>query len=358
MGAVDRVREWRARVREELLPDLHAHQSNALADVSFAFVAAGSCQSGPAAVHLPGKARPASNRRRIERIIANPRLDPRTVFSRIRRRVADGLARAPLILILDETFNGVGMACMKLSIAYRRRAVPIAAVCYYRDRPPRSMPRLIIDLLHQAAASLPAWADVTLLTDRGLSWPKILDAAVALGWRYVGRIQGSTRVTTRDGRELSAIELVQKPGRSWNARARAFKKAGGRDVYVTAVWERGCREAWLLVSDRLRGYRAVRRYAKRFWTEELFRDEKSHGLRWRRSRIVEPSHADRLVAVMALATLLAVSLGTWVLKSGRRSFLESRRRRTLSVFQIGLRWLQCVIHQDRAMPASLYLYPS
>ena len=110
MGAVDRLCEWRACVREELLPDLHEHQSKTLADVSFAFLAAGSCQSGPAAACLPGEARPASDRRRIERAVANPRLDPAAVFGRIRRRVADGLARAPLVLILDETFNGAGMA--------------------------------------------------------------------------------------------------------------------------------------------------------------------------------------------------------------------------------------------------------
>jgi len=240
---------------------------------------------------LPGRARPASNRRRIERTVANPRLDPPTVFERIRRRVADGLARAPLVLILDETFNGVGMACMKLSIAYRRRAVPIAAVCYYRDRPPKRMPRLIADLLRRGAVALPEWAEVTLPTDRGLSWPKVLDAAVALGWHYVGRIQGSTKLKTRDGRELAAADVIRKPGRSWAGRARAFEKAGGRDVYVAAVRERGCRGPWLLASDRLRGYRAVHRYAKRSWTEELFRDEKSHGLPWRRSRIADPGHA-------------------------------------------------------------------
>lgn len=358
MGAVDRVREWRARVREEIFPDLHQYQSNALSDLSFAFLAAGSCRSGPAAACLPGEARPASNRRRIERAIANPRIDPAAVFERIGRRVADGLARAPLVLILDETFNGVGMACMKLSIAYRRRAVPIAAVCYYRSRPPRTMPRLISDLLRRAAASLPEWAEVTLLTDRGLSWPRVLDAAAALGWHYVGRVQGSTRLRTRDGRELAAADVVRKPGRSWAGRARAFKKAGGRDVYATAVWERGCRGPWLLVSDRLRGYRAARKYAVRFWTEELFRDEKSHGLRWRESRVAEPGRADRLVAIMALSVLLAVSLGSWVVKTGRRTLLEPRRRRTLSIFQLGLRWLRCVIHQDRLMPAGLYLYPS
>ena len=64
------------------------------------------------------------------------------------------------------------------------------------------------------------------------------------------------------------------------------------------------------------------------------------------------------MALMALATLLAVSLGTWVLKSGRRRWLESGRRRTLSVFQLGLRWLHAAIFQERPMPRGVHLYPS
>ena len=55
--------------------------------------------------------------------------------------------------------------------------------------------------------------------------------------------------------------------------------------------------------------------------------------------MADPAHGSRLVALLALATLLAASLGTWVLKSGRRRWLESGRRRALSVFQLGLRWL-------------------
>lgn len=358
MSAFEHLSEWRACVLEEILPGLHKHQGKALADLSFAFLAAGSCQSGPAAVAVPGMARAASGRRRIERTLANPRLKPRLVFRGIARCLAARLAGRPLLLILDETHNGTRLACLKLSLAYRRRALPIAAVCYRRDRPPRPMPRLIVGLLRQAAAALPERADVTLLTDRGLSWPKVLDAAVELGWHFVGRTVGTNRVTRRDGSEVAAAELVKRPGRRWTGRARAFKKAGGRDVIVTAVWERGCREPWLLVSDTARGVRAVWKYAKRFWTEELFRDEKSHGLQWRRSRVRLPSHGDRLILLMALATLLAASLGTWVLKSGRRRWVESRRRRALSVFQLGLRWLRAAIFQCRTMPRGLHLYPS
>jgi hypothetical protein len=358
MSAMQHLSEWRACVCEELLPDLHKHQSKALADLSFACLAAGSCQSGLVAAAVPGQARTASNRRRIERTLANSRLQPHAIFQEIARFLADRLAGRPLILILDETHNGARLACLKLSLAYRARALPIAAVCYQRDRPPQPMPRLIARLLGRAAATLPKDADVTLLTDRGLSWPKVLDAAVKRGWHFVGRTVRTTRMRLHDGSEVTAADLVQRPGRRWTGRVRAFKKAGGRDVYVTAVWERDYREPWLLISDQARGPRAVWKYAKRFWTEELFRDEKSHGLQWRRSLIRKPARGNRLMVLMALATLLAVSLGTWILKTGRRRWLESGRRRVLSIFQLGFRWLRAVFFQGRVMPRGLHLYPS
>jgi hypothetical protein len=74
--------------------------------------------------------------------------------------------------------------------------------------------------------------------------------------------------------------------------------------------------------------------------------------------VTDPAHGARLLALMASATLLAVSLGTWVLKSGRRRWLESGRRRMLSLFQLGLRWLHAAIFQERPLPRGVHLYPS
>jgi hypothetical protein len=71
----------------------------------------------------------------------------------------------------------------------------------------------------------------------------------------------------------------------------------------------------------------------------------------------DPVHAARLVLLLALATLWALSLGSRVLKSGRRRYLETRRRRGLSVFQLGLRWLKYALQHDQPIPGRLYLYP-
>jgi GNAT superfamily N-acetyltransferase len=357
MGAPEILREWRACVARQVLPGLHGHQAKALADFSFATAAVGHCHSGRIASAVPGRARPASTRRRLERTLANRRIRPARALGELAETVAGRWAGRPIRLILDEVHNGRDLTCLKLSIGYRKRAIPIAATCYHRDRPPEAMPVLVRRLLRRAARHLPRSADVTLLIDRGLTWPVTIDTCGELGWHFVGRAQGTTRLRRRDGSECALKDLVVRPGSRWHGRGRAFKKAGWRELAVTAVWERDCKEPWLLVSDRPGGYQAVRAYAKRFWTEELFRDEKSQALQWQRSRVVDPGHGLRLMTILALAILLLASVGSWVLKSGHRRWLEPRRRRGLSVVQMGLRWLQAALIKDYPMPSGVHLHP-
>jgi hypothetical protein len=133
---------------------------------------------------------------------------------------------------------------------------------------------------------------------------------------------------------------------------RVFKKARWLKANVVAVWEEPCKEPWLLVSDHPAGYACCRSYCKRTWCEESHRDEKSHGLNWQLSRVNHPDHAQRLVLLMALATLLCIATGATAIKRGlRRRWFEPRLRRLSSVFQLGRRCLEyAVTHEQPLLP--------
>jgi hypothetical protein len=297
MSAPPRIRHWWTQLRHELLPEAHGHQVNALAELSFAMVMAEHCQAGKISTLAPGEARPASVERRLERTLANDRLDPDSVWPQLARSVLGGFAGGPIVLILDETPNRNDLRCMRVTLAYRKRALPLFCACYALGGQPEPMPELIVGLFRQAAACLPEGAEVTLLADRGLAWPQIIDACQTLGWHYVIRLQGQTRVRTGDGRECSAADLAPQPGAHRCGEAEIFKKAGWRHARVAACWERDQKGPWLLVSDRDDGPRLFGRYAKRTWTEELFRDEKSAGFHWGESHVTDPEHAGRLMLV-------------------------------------------------------------
>jgi Transposase DDE domain len=358
MSALLMIRDWRRQVQDELLPEMHGHQSKALADLSFAMVNAQHCHSGKLAVAAPGQARPASVKRRLERTLANDRLDPDSAWPQLARSVLNGWAGGPILLILDETPNHNDLRCMKITLAYRKRAVTLFCACYALGEQPEPMPELIVGLFRQAAACLPEGAEVTLLADRGLAWPQIVDTCAELGWHYVIRLQGQTRVQAPNGWEGRAEELAPKPGSHWWGEAQVFKKAGWRQAQVAACWERDQKGPWLLVSDRPDGSRLFRRYGKRVWTEELFRDEKSSGFHWGQSHVTDPEHAARLVLLMALATYLALAVGSRMIQAGMRSYLESTRQRMLSLFTIGLRWVKYCLDHDRPLPSNLSPAPS
>jgi hypothetical protein len=352
------IGDWRRQVRDELLPDTHGHRVNALADLSFAMALAEHCQSGKLAAVAPGDTTPAATRRRLERTLANDRLDPDSAWPQLARSVLGDQAGGPIILILDETPNRNDLRCMKITLAYRKRALPLFCACYALGGQPGPMPELIVGLFRKAAACLPEGARVTLLADRGLAWPRVVDACRELGWHFVIRLQGQTRVRVGDGRECTAAELAPRPGAGWHGEAEVFKKSGWRAAAVAACWLRDRDGPWLLVSDRDDGPRLFGRYAKRTWTEELFRDEKSSGFHWGQSRVTDPEHAGRLVLLIALATYLALGLGSRVIQAGLRRLLESSRQRMLSLFTIGLRFLMFCATHNRPLPKNLSPVPS
>jgi hypothetical protein len=358
MSALSMLRDWRKQVQNELLPELHGHQSKAMADLSFAMTLAQHCQSGKIAVAAPGRARPASVGRRMERFVANDRIEPEATWDQLARSFLAGWAGGPIVLILDETPNHNDLRCMKVTVAYRKRALPLGCACYALGDRPEPMPELVVGLLRRVAGCLPEGAEVTLLADRGLARPQVVDVCRESGWHYVLRLLSQTRVRTPDGRECTAAELAPHRGACWRGEALVFKKAGWRAAAVAACWPRDSDGPWLLVSDRDDGPRLFRRYAKRTWTEELFKDEKSSGFRWGDSHVTDAEHASRLVLLIALATYLALAVGSRVVRAGLRGFLDTTRQRTLSYFTIGLRWVTFCLTHDRNLPTKLSPAPA
>src|SRR5467141_2426115 len=111
MSASIMLRDWRRQVQEQLLPESHGHQSKALADLSFAMTLARHCHSGKLAVAVPGDARPASVVRRLERTLANDRIDPDSAWPQLARAVLGDRVGGPIVLILDETPNHNDLRC-------------------------------------------------------------------------------------------------------------------------------------------------------------------------------------------------------------------------------------------------------
>jgi hypothetical protein len=101
-----------------------------------------------------------------------------------------------------------------------------------------------------------------------------------------------------------------------------------------------------------------RRGRRRMWIETLFRDWQSGGFDLERTRIGTARRLERLVLVLALAYVLIVSIGRWVVKRGYRRLVDAGAPRAWksSLFHIGVRWLERRCHTLQPPPIVWYIY--
>jgi hypothetical protein len=101
----------------------------------------------------------------------------------------------------------------------------------------------------------------------------------------------------------------------------------------------------------------IRRVGRRRWgIEPFFRDCKSSGWELASSALTCFSRLNRLLTLLSIDYLWATCIGRWLCKSGRRSEVDIKPSRHLSLFRIGCDWL---IHQHvmgREWPSMLALY--
>jgi len=76
--------------------------------------------------------------------------------------------------------------------------------------------------------------------------------------------------------------------------------------------------------------------------EQSFRDDKSGGFDLEHTRLQHAKRIDHLLLAVAIATLWCHELGEFILKQGddARCLVDPSHTRTLSLFQLGLRWLK------------------
>jgi hypothetical protein len=315
-----------AQAVSDLLPDLPRPEQKALAALVSGGVLAQDATLRRASAGSPGDVQARSKQRRAQRLLANPRLDVPRAQRRLLARVLQG-RRGRLDLVLAATTTGAtahqaGTVTLVLAVGWHGRALPLVWRTWTADAPGQDWSGAIQGLLATVPALLPADVQVGLLADRGLSGAPLAQAIPACGWHDLLRGQAQTGVCHGAGTVQSLAELGPTPGTQCLLTAVHLWKKGHPSwattprANVVARWQALDREPWLLVTDRPARLRRCTDYRHRTWEEELFGALKSFGWQWQRSRVRQPARVERLLLVLALATLWIVALAQRVLKRG------------------------------------------
>ncbi len=176
-----------------------------------------------------------------------------------------------------------------------------------------------------------------------------------LGWHFRIRIKSKFWVS-RPGREpfqVGRIGLAPGQARFWHT-VWLTKQACG-PVHLAVARPLGSHEYWYVISDERPAVETLQEYGLRFDIEENFLDDKSNGFQLESSLIRSAKALERLCFVLAMTTLYLVSVGTEVVKRGKRRVVDPHWFRGLSYLKIGWKWVSYALSRCYELIASVYL---
>lgn len=259
-------------------------------------------------------AKTESIERRVRRIENDPEVTASLCFHRLAREHLLWGQPQRLLLIIDPTTKEDQVFMVCVSVWYRGRALPLAWMVWPANVPltgARFWER-VAQLLEEVAKILPQGVRVIWLADRAFGTPSFTDLVTAHGWHYIVRVQGQTRCQDRMGVERGVRTLVGQQCQRARLKGWVFKKRGWREASVVVYWGLGHKEPLCLVSDLPPKWTLISLYHRRYQIEATFRDYKTSGWRWEQSQVRDLEHIERLLVGMAMATWVALIVGTYV----------------------------------------------
>jgi hypothetical protein len=291
---------------------------------------------------IPGTAKLLSTTRRLSRLLDNPAIRVREWYKPIARQWLEAQFRnlGEIRLIVDGTKIGFGHQLLIVSLAYRKRAIPLAWTWVKHVRGHSSALKQIA-LLAYVRSLMPAGAAIILVGDCEFGSVAVLRQLDRWRWFYVLRQKSDTGVWINESSEWQAFgSHIHKPGQSiWLGRGYLTIK----EIYPTNLlihWKVGEKEPWCLATNLLDRQIAWRSYFRRMWIEEMYGDFKKHGFDLERTMLRHFLRLSRLTLAVAILYVWLVSVGTRTTRPGLRSLVDRTDRRDLSIFQIGLRYIE------------------
>ena len=305
-------------------------------------------------VALPFEVNAASTIRRFSRWLHNPKIDTKRVYDAITRNAFQNWTGDRIILALDTTMLRDGVYAVRVSMIYLGRAIPIAwRVLEHNSSSVKFAD--YIEVLTKARSRLPANIGVLFLADRGFVSKKLMRRLNEWGWIWRIRVKNNQVLHCKDKRMTPKMLMLRKG----NAMLFSGNIRFGRNLEflsLSAGWSRVADEPWYILSNDGASAENFMEYALRFDIEQEFRDEKSGGFALEKSRVEGTEALERLILVIAVATIITLNEGLAVVSEGNRKKVDAHWKRGLSYIQIGWRWILKQLHKAAiALQCSLNL---
>jgi hypothetical protein len=196
-----------------------------------------------------------------------------------------------------------------------------------------------LPVLDQVRAILPTGQVITLLADRGFVHQRLLHYLQEHHWHFRLRLPGKTLVHL-GAQPISAGRRLCPPAgqeRFFHGVSILGAAVGPVHLALAALVDHPD-DPWFVVSDERTSARTLEEYGLRFDIEPSFRDEKSGGYQLHTSHLATPEALERLILIVAIATLHLTSIGTGVVQGHKHRWVDTHWDRGVSYLQLGWRW--------------------
>lgn len=248
-------------------------------------------------------------------------------------------------MIVDGTKIGFGHQLLMVSLAYRHRAVPMAWTWIRYVRGHSSATKQII-LLNYVRSLIPQKTPVFLVGDSEFGSIAVLQQLQQWHWFFVLHQKGNTGLWLDERSGWQRLDsFVQHAGQSVWCPTGYLTQSDIFPVSVLIHWQKGEKEPWCLATNLPHASLALRYYRRRMWIEEMFADFKKHGFDLESTMLRNSPRLSRLTLAVAFLYVWLLSVGSRTIRAGLRHFVDRKDRRDLSLFQIGLRFIdRCLLH--------------
>jgi hypothetical protein len=280
----------------------------------------------------------------IRRWLMNGHVRVWMFYKKILEHVLAGWSEVEAVIILD----GVGVCggrwqIFRVSLRHGCRAIPLAWTVVEGEGLVKVSK--LTDMLERVQKFLKKYVkQVTFLADAGFRDCDWAQLCLKLGWNYAIRVACSTYIRLPDGTSDRLDHWVPVNCNRYFQNVLLTRKAK-LQTNVSVTWttdQKGEPEMVPVITNQIACRARLREYSLRMSIEQSFRDDKSGGFDLAHTRLMHAQRIDHLLLAIAIATLWCHELGEFVLQQGdaSRCQVDPAHQRTLSIFQLGLRWLE------------------
>lgn len=313
---------------------------------------------GNVAGKIPGKIKRLSSVKRLSRLLKNKALDVRKIYEPVARQWIEAQIRSgqEVKLIIDGTKVGFGHQLLMVSIAYRRRAVPICWTWVEHVKGHSSVEQQI-ELLRAVKEMITPGMAVLLVGDSEFGAMDLIEVLNQWGWFYALREKSRLSIWIEGEHEWKLLsDLKIKPGKTLWVQQCYLTQIKIQPVSMLIYWKKGEDNPWFIATNLPDVRMTKTAYARRMWIEEMFGDMKSNGFDLEKTMLRHADRLSRLTLAVSLIYVWLISIGGKTIKDGNRHWVDRNDRRDLCIFQIGLRFLEWLILNSCDFRVTLCLY--